>query len=241
MKKKILVFLVLTTIMSVAQSKKEQIEFLKLRVDSLNSLIDTDRNNYSQYILKLNSKISTLKTQNDSLSSIFKISSDALTKKELEKEQLKVALNKQIEDINILIKGLEMKSDSIINLQKKVSSIVSRDSSSKTEFYSNQYNILETAIPFFGIIELEGQYDGTWDYSIKINDGKLKGINNLYLMSGFDDPYKIECDCPEYGILKEGDKVIGFAVKSKCKIESNKADSITKTEICYRPILVKKM
>ena len=60
MKKAVLFFLLLNTSISIAQSKKEQIEMFKLRIDSLNSVIYVERNSSSNSIINLNSKISVL-------------------------------------------------------------------------------------------------------------------------------------------------------------------------------------
>ena len=73
MKKKIVIFLLLKASMSIAQSKKEQIETLKLRIDSLNAAIYYERNTLNQNILKLNTKNYALENQIDSLNAILKI------------------------------------------------------------------------------------------------------------------------------------------------------------------------
>ena len=54
MKKLILFIVLLNTSILIAQSKKEQIETLNLRIDSLNSLIYLERNTTSQNILNFN-------------------------------------------------------------------------------------------------------------------------------------------------------------------------------------------
>ena len=61
MKNIIIVFSIFSSIISYAQSKKEQIETLKLNIDSLNNVLKSERNISNQNILNLNSKILHLK------------------------------------------------------------------------------------------------------------------------------------------------------------------------------------
>ena len=69
MKKIIIILLLLKAGIINAQSKKEQIEILKFRVDSINNTLLTERETNNQNTLKLNSRISSLEGQNNSLNS----------------------------------------------------------------------------------------------------------------------------------------------------------------------------
>lgn len=115
MKKTILFFLLLNTSISMAQSKKEQIETLKLRLDSLNSVIYVERNSSNHNITNLNSKISVLEIKIDSLSFILKNNKDNLQKKELELNNLNVKYGKINKDLALL----ETRLDSFKKVQPK--------------------------------------------------------------------------------------------------------------------------
>ena len=115
MKKLILFIVLLNTSILIAQSKKEQIETLNLRIDSLNSLIYLERNTTSQNILNFNSKISVLEYKIDSLSLKLKDNKDSLYKKELECSNLNIKFSKINNDLSFL----ETRLDSIKKAQLK--------------------------------------------------------------------------------------------------------------------------
>ena len=115
MKKAILFFLLLNTSISIAQSKKEQIDMLKLRIDSLNSVIYVERNSSSNSIINLNSKISVLEIKIDSLSLMLKNNKDSLYKKELEFNNLNIKYGKINNDLALL----ETRLDSLKKVQPK--------------------------------------------------------------------------------------------------------------------------
>lgn len=113
-KKTILFFLLLNSSISMAQSKKDQIETLKLRIDSLNSVIYVERNSSSQNILNLDSKISVLEAKIDSLSLMLKNNKDSLYKKELECSNFNTTFGKINNDLAILETRLDsLKKSSI--------------------------------------------------------------------------------------------------------------------------------
>ena len=102
MKKTILILLLLKTFISIAQSKKQQIETLTFRIDSLNTVIFVDRKVSSQNILILNSKKSALEKQIDSLNIIIKNINDSFLKKEIECKSLYVKIGKINNDLALI-------------------------------------------------------------------------------------------------------------------------------------------
>ena len=64
--KNLLIFLLISTT-SFAQNKKEQIEILNFRVDSLNTVLATTRDNSAKDISILNDKINNLQAENNKL------------------------------------------------------------------------------------------------------------------------------------------------------------------------------
>jgi TolA-binding protein len=129
MKKTILFFLLLNTSISIAQSKKEQIEMFKLRIDSLNSVIYVERNSSSNSIINLNSKISVLEIKIDSLSLMLKNNKDSLYKKELEFNNLNIKYGKINNDLALLETRLDSlkKVQLMILVLKKTSMQVSQN------------------------------------------------------------------------------------------------------------------
>ncbi len=142
MKKLILFIVLLNTSILIAQSKKEQIETLNLRIDSLNSLIYLERNTSSQNILNLNSKMSVLEYKIDSLSLKLKNNKDSLYKKELECSNLNIKFSKINNDLSFL----ETKLDSLKKAQlKNIEEINNPDEIITFEFVKKFYSSLELA------------------------------------------------------------------------------------------------
>jgi hypothetical protein len=120
MNKVILFFLLLNTSISMAQSKKEQIETLQLRIDSLNSVMYSERNTSNHNIISLNSKISVLEINNDSLRLLLNNIKDSLYKKELEFDDLNIKYDKINNDL-VLLKTL---IDSLKKFQPIITEVI---------------------------------------------------------------------------------------------------------------------
>jgi hypothetical protein len=110
MKKTIFILLLLKSGMTIAQSKKEQIEILKFKLDSINTTLLTERETHNQNTLKLNSRISSLEGQNNSLSSSL------LTERETFNQNT-LKLNSRISNLegqnNSLSSSLNISKDSL--------------------------------------------------------------------------------------------------------------------------------
>ena len=87
MKNIIIIFSIFSSIISYAQSKKEQIETLKLNIDSLNNVLKSERNFSNQNILNLNSKISSLEDQ-------IKLLNSKIDEREIEGKLFKESISK---------------------------------------------------------------------------------------------------------------------------------------------------
>ena len=71
-----------------AQSKKEQIEILTFRIDSINSILSSERNTIAQKELGYSSKISNLENQVTLLKSEIELINKKIANKEIENENL---------------------------------------------------------------------------------------------------------------------------------------------------------
>lgn len=191
MKKTILFFLLLNTSISIAQSKKDQIEMLKLRIDSLNSVIYVERNSSSQNIINLNSKISVLETKIDSLSLMLKNNIDSLYKKELECSKLNIKFGKINNDLVLL----ETRVDSFKKVQlKNIEEINNPDEMITSEFVKKFYSSLELTPELNQKQYIEG--------GVKFNMNKFNScidINSIYskkrisnLTGDYHDAYNIK-------------------------------------------------
>ena len=190
-KKTILFFLLLNTSISMAQSKKDQIETLKLRIDSLNSVIYVERNSSSQNILNLDSKISVLEAKIDSLSLMLKNNKDSLYKKELECSNFNTTFGIINNDLAIL----ETRLDSLKKVQSKnIEEINNADEIITSEFVKKFYSSLELTPELNKKHYIEG--------GVKFNMNKFNScidINSIYskkrisnLTGDYHDAYNIK-------------------------------------------------
>ncbi len=205
MKKTILFFLLLNNSISIAQSKKEQIETLKLRIDSLNSVIYVERSSSSQNIRNLNSKITLLEYKIDSLSLMLKNKKDSLCKKELEFSNFNIKFSK----INNDLAFLETRLDSLKKAQpKNIEEINKPDEIITFEFVKKFYSSLELT-PELN----QKQYS---EGGVKFNMNKFNScidINSIYskkrvsnLTGDYHDRYSIKL--LNFGSLKLNKNVI---------------------------------
>ena len=124
MKNTILFYLLLNTCFLIAQSKKEQIETLKFRIDSLNTMITVERNSSNQNILNLNANISSLENHTKILNT--EIEETKLEVKILRESNSKKDMEIQIkanEIIGLLQTVRELK-DSIKNTSQRIDTLI---------------------------------------------------------------------------------------------------------------------
>jgi len=208
MKKLITVSLLLICVsISFSQSKKQQIETLTYKLDSINSLllkaIDSNRELNTTKIA-LESKISLLKNENAS-------KNDEISLKNEKIESLTKEVKSLEQDYKLVVAELELKSDSLdacvyVLLNKNIS----ENNKNPNEIY------------FEGTVE----FYATWDYinyiEVKIDKGELAGkTEELYWSCGTSDTNTIESTGDfDNGPDSEGKKVAGVIVRSNCMSEN---------------------
>ena len=99
--------------MAYSQNKKAQIETLNKKVDSLNSILISDRNTNKQKEIEYNEQMSTLKIQvEDAKQELLKKSIEikVLENNELEKEKLIHDLTKQVDELKMKLEQLSLNS-----------------------------------------------------------------------------------------------------------------------------------
>ena len=99
--------------MAYSQNKKAQIEILNKKVDSLNSILISDRNTNKQKEIEYNEQMSTLKIQvEDAKQELLKKSIEikVLENNELEKEKLIHDLTKQVDELKMKLEQLSLNS-----------------------------------------------------------------------------------------------------------------------------------
>jgi hypothetical protein len=115
MKNTFFVFLLLSTYFSFAQSKKEQLETLKLSIDSLSNVLTSERKFSIQNNLYLNSEIDSLENKIKILNTrIDEIDNKRNLLKESNSEKDKI-IEKKTDEINGLLQTIRLLRDSIKN------------------------------------------------------------------------------------------------------------------------------
>ena len=119
MKKIVLAFihLILSTIV-FAQSKKEQIQMLTFRVDSINNILSSERNVFAQKEQGYTSKISNLENQITLLKSEIELINKNSSNKDLEIKNLNNELVKTKNENEILNQRIIIIKDSLFNVIK---------------------------------------------------------------------------------------------------------------------------
>tara|TARA_B100001115_G_scaffold140388_1_gene108035 strand:+ start:552 stop:1259 length:708 start_codon:yes stop_codon:yes gene_type:complete len=232
-----LVFLFLTfaiSINSIAQSKKEQIEMLNMRIDSLNKAYVKDTIVLGKAIRKINGEQNVLSAKLDKANAQLNQKSETLK----DKSNTIKSLNAKNMELMREIKELRSEQKTLFAKQKALR--FSLDSINKmNELETKGVMIPVNAIPFHAILQSESQYDGTWSYEMNFDKGQLSGVSTLYLKSGFEDAFEMACDCPEFESIPEGSRVFGFAIQSTCSFEDVSNGAVI-TKECYRPLILKK-
>lgn len=128
MKKLVLVSIQLILInIVIAQSKKEQIQILTFRIDSINSILSSERNTNSQKEQGYTYKISNLENQ------VFSLKTDIdLFKKNIVQKDL---------DINKLLSEFDLKSIEVLDVKKKL-----KNKSDSLNIISSELNKLKASM-----------------------------------------------------------------------------------------------
>ena len=112
--------LLLLSYTSLSQSKKEQIEILTNRVDSLNQVIGLERTSNNQKEIEYKEQISSLQKQLENLNATLTKTKEELAKKVVEiKNSNQELLNKSME-IQILENQIKEKEKQIENLRTEL-------------------------------------------------------------------------------------------------------------------------
>ena len=115
----IIVLFSLVSSLSFGQSKKEVIEILSAKVDSLTSKIDQERNIHTQKNKELSTTITGLEDKISGLNASLKAVNDNLTKVELQAKQLTAELSLQKNKLQKSEQLVTLKNDSLILLKKE--------------------------------------------------------------------------------------------------------------------------
>lgn len=196
----IIVFFSLASSLSFGQSKKEIIEILNSKIDSLTIKFETERSGNTQKIKELSTTIVGLEDKISGLSTALKTANDNLTKAELQAKQLTAELNLQL---NKLQKSEQLgiaKNDSLILLKKKLDDVESLDKpASEKNYIRAKYVRFEIGdLPHDIFIDDQGnEYDfmvnRSKDYALSISvKGGEETINPVYKGKTFDIFFKKE-------------------------------------------------
>ena len=162
-----------------AQSKKEQIEILKMRTDSLTNVIDNERKINFIKMQELNSVIEIKKNQINSLHTELKKISDNFNQKELETIQLKNKINAKSIEIDDLRHQLKNKSDSLkilaVEFKRIKEAIKIKNNSNQIE--DLQYKVAKSFNPLDYDFEY---YDFNQNYDTVIIKEKTRILNSNY-------------------------------------------------------------
>jgi hypothetical protein len=173
----ILLFFLLGTSNLIAQSKKEQIELLNLRLDSLNSVLKFERNLSNQRILNLNSKIVTLENQSSLLKEEIenRKKEEILLKENISKKDIEIQRN--LKEKTELIYTINKLKDSLnntiqilltVNSEKKIKIV-------KDSIYPLNYENIPNKI----IVSAEDCIDCFWyDFSDEMEMGELLFVHD---------------------------------------------------------------
>ncbi len=144
MKKAIFIFFLLQTGLIYGQSKKEQIETLKMRTDSLTNLLANER---EMNVARVQEHIyikGLAQNQIDSLRTDLKKINNIYDKMELENTRLKIDLNLNLTEINKLKNQLINKTDSLIIISNELKQIKVKPQNAFSNIPENNFDILIT-------------------------------------------------------------------------------------------------
>ncbi len=219
----IIVLFSLISSLSFGQSKKEVIEILSAKIDSLTSKIDQERNIHTQKNKELSTTIAGLEDKISGLNASLKAVNDNLTKGELQAKQLTTELNLQKNKLQKSEQLVTLKNDSLILLTKKLYDFESLDKPAAEKNYIRA-NYLD-----FGVGDL-------YHFTFKDDKG-----NEYDFMNNQSKDYEL------YITTKGGDEIINPKYKGKTFdifFKKEKMDllgwgNVEDVEVLYKLILVK--
>lgn len=218
------------------QSKKEQIFDLSQRIDSLNIILNNERNYTLLIKFDLENQILKQNKSIDSMSIVIKKTNDELAYTLLELDSIKQESNLKSLKIDSLYIVLTDISDSLIKAKDEL--MVFSKKSNHVNSKANKHTEAVKEIYFEGIILFEHMYDYAWWYDVEITNGELKGKKeSIYFSTIMNDPHRIES---KGNVVFDGSDVAGKRIKGKI-IRSvgdfeNYNDGSIDTKKCYRPI-----
>ncbi len=149
MKKILFIILFFQTNLTYAQSKKEQIELLKVNVDSLKVVLKNERNSNFIKVQELNSAIGNFENQISLLKSevkdvLYKLNDVfyILNQNKLENTQLKNDLNLNLTEISSLKIKLKNQNDSLKILINELHKIKTATQNTNSSIPENNYDLL---------------------------------------------------------------------------------------------------
>ena len=158
-----------------SQSKKEQIEILNKRVDSLNTVLKTDRNSNNQKEIAYKEQISSLQKQLEDLSNSLTKAKEDLLKKEEEIKTSNQELKNKLLEITVLKNQINEKEKLVINLGNQIDELKIKLDNSKSPNNSGESNTTLNSDISQGIIKLKNQISSL----LSNNTAKDKIIQHL--------------------------------------------------------------
>ena len=160
-------FFTIITFSTFSQNKKEQIETLKIRTDSLTNVLANERETNFARVQELIYLKGLGQNQIDSLQTELKNIKNFYDKKELENTQLKYDLNLNLAQISKLKIQLINKTDSLIIIANELKQIKSKIQNAYTDIPENNFDILVTK---FVNKEKNITHYNNWISNIIVND-----------------------------------------------------------------------
>ena len=174
--KSIFTFLIiLQSYNSFSQSKKEQIEILTNRVDSLNTVLKTERNSNHQKEIEYKEQISTLQKQLEDLNNSLTKTKEDLVKKEVEINTSNQELKNKLFEITVLKNQINEKEKLVINLGNQIDELKIKLDNSKSPNNSGESNTTLNSDISQDIIKLKNQISSL----LSNNTAKDKIIQHL--------------------------------------------------------------
>ncbi len=184
LKAKLLFLILFTSVLnSFCQSKKEQIEILNKRIDSLNQILISERNESLQKIKEFTEKTATLEEQILALNSTLNKTKSELTQMHL---NLKTA-NEQLLNKSMEIKVLENQINEKVDSLEKLRMIPKIQVQDKSAFFAGKYSLDEAGNQ--GGLNLYMDNDGVYYFLISYVDasyhlGEMFGSFKIYSKIG---------------------------------------------------------
>ena len=154
-----------------AQSKKEQIEILTNRVDSLDIVLKTDRNSNNQKELVYKEQISSLQKQLENLNGTLTKTKEELAKEDVElKTSEQDLLNKSME-IKVLGNQIKEKEKLIANLRSKLDYQITPKF--KVDKLIDEFGDINWQVSLISNGKLIDSFFPSWEYEPEKKEGEL--------------------------------------------------------------------